>query len=190
MKFESELQARSGNACELCGATARLCVYAVPPPRHESASDYAYLCDTCITLIETPGQTDAAHWRCLNTSAWSEVPAVQVLAWRLLQRLKGEGWSDELADMLYLDDETRAWAESLSDEEPHRDANGAILQAGDTVILTQDLKVKGAGFTAKRGTAVRRISLVAGNPEQIEGKVEGQRIVILTKYVRKKHVTV
>ena len=45
--------------------------------------------------------------------------------------------------------------------------------------------VKGANFTAKRGTAVRDISLVADNEAQIEGRVNGQRIVILTKFVKK-----
>jgi protein PhnA len=47
------------------------------------------------------------------------------------------------------------------------------------------LDVKGANFTAKRGTAVRNIRLVHDNPEQIEGKINGQGIVILTQYVKK-----
>ena len=68
----------------------------------------------------------------------------------------------------------------------HRDSNGAVLAQGDTVILIKDLPVKGAGFTAKRGTAVRGISLVADNAGQIEGRVEAQRIVILTEFVKKK----
>ncbi len=53
-------------------------------------------------------------------------------------------------------------------------------------MLIKDLPVKGANFTAKRGTAVRGISLVADNPAHIEGRVEGQRIVILTEFVRKR----
>ena len=67
----------------------------------------------------------------------------------------------------------------------HRDSNGTILQAGDTVTLIKALPVKGAGFTAKQGTAVRKISLEMDNPEHIAGRVEGQRIVILTKFVKK-----
>ena len=51
--------------------------------------------------------------------------------------------------------------------------------------LIQKLNVKGANFTAKRGTTVRGISLVADNAEQLEGKVNGQQIVILTKFVNK-----
>jgi protein PhnA len=60
-----------------------------------------------------------------------------------------------------------------------------VLASGDSVTLIKDLEVKGAGFTAKRGTAVRTISLVQENPEHIEGRVNGQRIVILTKFVKK-----
>jgi len=37
----------------------------------------------------------------------------------------------------------------------------------------------------KRGTAVRNIGLVADNPAQIEGRVNDQRIVILTEFVKK-----
>ncbi len=52
--------------------------------------------------------------------------------------------------------------------------------------MIKDLPVKGAGFTAKRGTAVHRISLVQDNAAHIEGRVEGQRIVILTEFVKKR----
>ena len=50
---------------------------------------------------------DNNHWRCLNDSMWSQVPAVQVMAWRLLSKLSanGETWAQDLLDMLYLDDE-------------------------------------------------------------------------------------
>ena len=68
----------------------------------------------------------------------------------------------------------------------HKDANGAVLANGDTVVLIKDLPVKGAGFTAKRGTAVRSISLVHDNAGHIEGRVECQRIVILTEFVKRK----
>ncbi|NCW12103.1 MAG: PhnA protein, partial [Chitinophagia bacterium] len=67
----------------------------------------------------------------------------------------------------------------------HRDCNGQQLQNGDTVVLTQVLNVKGANFMAPKGTVVRKIRLVPDNHEQIEGKVNEQTIVILTKYVRK-----
>ena len=37
------------------------------------------------------------------------------------------------------------------------------------------------------GTVVKNIRIVEDNTEQIEGKIEGQTIVILTKYVRKQN---
>jgi len=110
----------------------------------------------------------------------------------MLNRLKTEGWPQDLLDMIYMEDDTLKWAASTGegkDEEDriiHKDSNGVILNSGDTVVLTKDLNVKGGGsFTAKRGTAVRRISLVHDNAAQIEGKVEGQQIVILTQFVKK-----
>ena len=191
MSIEKELDKRSGSKCELCSATDDLGVYAVPPNVGTHADQCVYLCSICRDQIEHPDKVDANHWRCLNDSMWSQIPAVQVMAWRMLNRLLAEGWTQDLLDQLYLDDDVQAWAESTgegrSDSEAvkHFDCNGTALAAGDTVTLVKDLKVKGANFTAKRGTAVRGISLVADNPEQIEGRVNGQPIVILTKFVKK-----
>jgi len=191
MSTEKDLHARSGAKCELCGATENLGVYEVPPNSDGSADQSILVCETCREQIEDPEKVDVNHWRCLNDSMWSQVPAVQVMAWRMLTRLSAEGWPQELLDMLYLDDETLAWAkatgegESGDDSVRHVDCHGAVLEAGDTVTLIKDLNVKGANFTAKRGTAVRGISLVPDNPEQIEGRVNGQQIVILTKFVKK-----
>lgn len=191
MSIEQALHTRSESKCELCGATDALAVFPVPPVSDDSVDQSVLLCDTCRTQIENPDQVDANHWRCLNDSMWSQVPAVQVLAWRMLNRLRAEGWPQDLLDMMYLDEESQSWAEAtgdhLSDDEQvrHLDSNGAVLEAGDTVTLTKDLNVKGSSLTAKRGTAVRNISLVPDNPEQIEGRVDGQHIVILTKFVKK-----
>ena len=93
--------------------------------------------------------------------------------------------------MLYLDDEKLAWAKATGDHdndsavELHKDCNGVLLQTGDTVVLTKSLDVKGSSLNAKMGTVVKNIRIVEENTEQIEGKIEGQVIVILTKYVRK-----
>ncbi len=89
---------------------------------------------------------------------------------------------------MYLDEDTLDWARHGSSESVsvlHKDSNGNTLENGDTVVLIKDLNVKGANFTAKRGTAVRRISLVADNPEHIQGRVNDQVIIILTKFVKK-----
>ena len=191
MSVEKEIQTRSGSKCEFCGDTNDLKVYEVPPTSNGKADNCVLVCETCLEQIENPEKMDANHWRCLNDSMWSPVPAVQVMAWRLLHRLSAADWSHDLLDMLYLDEESLAWAQatgegvSPDDMVKHIDSNGVVLQMGDTVVLIKDLDVKGAGFTAKRGTAVRGISLVADNPEQIEGRVNGQQLVLLTKFVKK-----
>lgn len=189
MSTEQELQARSESKCELCGAAENLGVYEIPPASDGSADQSILLCATCREQIDNPDKVDANHWRCLNDSMWSQVPAVQVMAWRMLNRLRAEGWPQDLLDMLYLDEETLAWAQAeeaaAASAVVHRDSNGAVLEAGDTVTLIKDLDVKGSSLTAKRGTAVRNIRLVHDNPEQIEGRVEGQQIVILTQFVKK-----
>ncbi len=191
MTTEHTLHERSGSKCELCGATEDLAVYPVPPDADDSAEKSVLLCAACREQIDHPDKVEVNHWRCLNDSMWSQVPAVQVMAWRMLTRLSAEGWPQELLDMLYLDDDTLAWAKATGEGAGaevsvlHKDGFGNVLENGDTVTLVKDLDVKGANFTAKRGTAVRGISLVPDNPEQIEGRVEGQRIVILTKFVKK-----
>jgi len=191
LNTETALRKRSDSKCELCGAGDNLAVYEIPPDSDGGADQCVLICSTCLEQVQKPESMDVHHWRCLNDSMWSQDPPVQVMVWRLLTRLSAEGWPQDLLDMLYLDDETLSWAKVMGggdSEEPgvkHMDSNGAALQAGDTVILIKDLNVKGAGFTAKRGTAVRNISLVRDNPEHIEGRVNGQQIVILTQFVKK-----
>ncbi|MDF1778415.1 MAG: PhnA domain-containing protein [Rhizobiaceae bacterium] len=192
MTIREILQTRSEGSCELCAASEGLSVYEVQPQNEATADTCLLVCETCRTQIDDPQLMDVHHWRCLNESMWSQVPAVQVTAWRMLNRLEAEDWARSLLDMLYLDDETLAWAKATDDRSgddgasiTHKDSNGVTLAAGDTVVLIKDLNVKGAGFTAKRGTAVRNISLVHDNAAHIEGRVNNQQIVILTEFVKK-----
>ncbi len=191
MGLLEDLQNRSGNQCELCGATEDLKVYEVPPVSTGGLDGSVLACATCLSQIEDPETVDSNHWRCLNDSMWSEQDAVKVVAWRMLNRLKTEGWPQDLLDMMYLEDEVLAWAKATGEGQDaadmvvHRDSNGVVLENGDNVVLIKDLKVKGSSMVAKQGTAVRRISLDRENAEYIEGKVDGQQIVILTKYVKK-----
>lgn len=189
--MEKQLQERSGNTCELCGSAENLLVFEVPNSPASGVDAAIYICQVCKDQIENPENMDPNHWRCLNDSMWSTVPAVQVMAWRMLNRLKAEGWPQDLLDMMYLEDETKEWAKAgLSNEKKensivHRDSNGNILEAGDSVVLIKDLKVKGSSMVAKQGTAVRRISLDHENEKYIEGRVDGQQIVIITDFVKK-----
>lgn len=191
MKLEEQLQQRSGNKCELCQSEAPLKPYEVPPVDQANADNTILICDTCRAQLERKAELDSKHWQFLSEVMWSELPIIQVVSWRMLNRLKQESWAADNLDMLYLDDDNLAWAKATGDHENddavvlHRDANGQVLQHGDSVVLTKSLDVKGSTLNAKMGTVVRNIRLVEENTDQIEGKIEGQTIVILTKYVRK-----
>lgn len=193
MKLEDVLLQRSNHQCELCQSNDGLSVYEVPPTKGAYEETCLLVCSKCLSQIEKKAELESAHWNCLSTSMWSEVPAVQVVAWRMLNRLRHESWAAESLDMLYLDDDNLAWAKATGDHESdgsvdlHRDSNGNILQDGDTVVLTKSLDVKGSTLNAKMGTVVKNIRTVKENTEQIEGRIEGQLIVILTKYVRKQN---
>lgn len=177
MAVFDDLLARSGGVCEFCGADAGLAAVDV------AGTDGAILlCETCQSE-EAP----EAHWRCLEGAAWSGIADVQIAVWRKLGGIDA-AWAGEAREGMSMEPETAALA-AAGQPLPgiiHRDSNGAVLAQGDTVMLIKDLPVKGAGFTAKRGTAVRGISLVADNAGHIEGRVEGQRIVILTEFVKKR----
>ncbi|NII28848.1 PhnA protein [Pseudoflavitalea sp. X16] len=193
MKLDEQLQARSGATCELCKAAPPLKMYEVPPATGSSPDNTILICNKCLAQIEKKEELDSNHWKCLTESMWSEVPGVQVVAWRMLNRLRQESWAQDSLDMLYFDEATLAWAKATGDHENdasvelHKDCNGNVLQAGDTVVLIKSLDVKGSTLNAKMGTVVKNIRLVEDNTEQIEGRIEGQVIVILTKYVRKQH---
>ncbi|WP_034041771.1 PhnA domain-containing protein [Wocania ichthyoenteri] len=191
MSLLQTLQERSNNACELCAATENLDIYEVPPASTVGVDGSLLACNTCISQINNPETTDANHWRCLNDSMWSEHQAVKVVVWRLLSRLKAEGWPQDLLDMMYLEDDILEFAKATGegveegDKVIHRDVNGVILEAGDSVVLIKDLKVKGSSMVAKQGTAVRNIRLDRDNDKYIEGKVGPTQIVIITDYVKK-----
>lgn len=193
MKLEDALLARSGNNCELCGSANDVQLYEVQPQDSRNEDNCIMICSKCRAQVEKKEELDSNHWKVLSETMWSEVPGVQVVAWRMLNRLRAESWAADNLDMLYLDDEKLAWAKATGDHENdsavdlHKDAYGALLQSGDTVVLTKSLDVKGSSLNAKMGTVVRNIRLVENNTEQIEGRIEGQVIVILTKYVRKQN---
>lgn len=66
-----------------------------------------------------------------------------------------------------------------------KDANGNMLQDGDTVVLIKDLPVKGAPRPVKAGTKVKNIKLTNGD-HNIDCKIEGFGAMALKSiYVRK-----
>ena len=78
--------------------------------------------------------------------------------------------------------------ESVAEEQDAsivKDANGNVLQDGDTVVLIKDLPVKGASKAIKAGTKVKNIRLTSGD-HNIDCKVEGFGAMALKSiFVRK-----
>jgi protein PhnA len=179
------LTARAGNRCELCSSERDLSSVAVPPSDYPHLERALLVCPECTAGLDADS-LEGPHWFCLRDSAWSEVPAVQVVTYRLLH-LISDSWASELLDQMYLDDETMAWAQhGVRDEshQPTRDCNGAVLSNGDSVTLIKDLDVKGANFTAKRGLLVKNIRL-GDDPELIEGRVHGTAIFLKTAFIKR-----
>ncbi len=191
-----QLKERSNNQCELCTANQNLSVFEVPPTANNISDREILICPKCQTQIEKKEELDAAHWQCLSTSMWSEVAAVQVQSWRMLNRLRDQAWAADQLDMMYLDEETLAWAKATGDHENdagidiHRDSNGHPLENGDSIVLIKSLDVKGSTVNARLGTVVKNIRLDPNDTAYVEGKIEGQSIMIKTIFVRKQNAQV
>ena len=65
-----------------------------------------------------------------------------------------------------------------------KDSNGTLLNDGDSVKLTKDLKVKGSSVTLKQGKVIKKIRLT-DNDEEIDCRVDGMSIVLKTSFVKK-----
>ncbi|EIJ40254.1 MULTISPECIES: alkylphosphonate utilization protein [Galbibacter] len=65
-----------------------------------------------------------------------------------------------------------------------KDSNGNVLNDGDSVHLTKDLKVKGMSKTLKRGNVIKNIRLT-GSPDEVECRVGKSTIVLKTQFLKK-----
>lgn len=184
MGISAKLSDRAGGMCELCNSESANHEYTVSPKSGDQINEQVALCDTCFNDLETT--SNKSHWRCLEGSIWSAEAPVQALSLRLLHKINTESWANDVINSVDLDEEVVNWAMSAFEvADVHKDAFGNILENGDNVVLTQALDVKGTSFSAPKGTVVKRIRLVPSNVEHIEGKINDQTIVILTKYVKK-----
>ena len=65
-----------------------------------------------------------------------------------------------------------------------KDSNGTLLNDGDLVILTRDLKVKGSSINLKRGAKIKNIRTI-GDPDNIECRIGKSTIVLKTQFIKK-----
>jgi protein PhnA len=175
---------RSGGQCELCSDAVASETYIVSPKTDEIPEHIIALCSKCSALADSLDSPEPLHF--LAGSIYSEVPAVQALTYRLLHANRQQEWAAELLSSFEPPDSIQEWALfPFQEKDIHKDCYGKALENGDTVVLTESLNVKGTSFRAPAGTIVRKIRLVTGDTGQIEGKINDQTIVILTKFVRK-----
>jgi len=169
--------------CELCGSNEDVTLMELPVS-DGSEEQSIYICANCKAQVES-GELDETHFNCLNDAMWSEVAAAKIMAYILWNKLGRQ----DMVEMMYLEEDELKLAEQAINAEANkvvfRDANGVELHAGDSIVILKDLDVKGAGFTAKRGTTVTRIALPHDMDDHVEGRVNGTKIYLKTEFIKK-----
>lgn len=110
-----DLARRAKSKCELTGASGvPLKPYEVPPIAGEPDLDRTLLLsEACHEVLDHPNRLKGREWQCLAEVVWSELPATQVVAWRMLRYLaKREDWAREAIDKVFLNEEVEEWAKS------------------------------------------------------------------------------
>ncbi len=110
-----DLARRAKSKCELTGVSGTpLRAYEVPPVSEQPDIDRTLLVsEECYQALEHPSRLAGRSWQCLAGAVWSEIPAVQVVAWRMLRELaKREDWAREVLDEVFLDPEVEKWAKT------------------------------------------------------------------------------
>lgn len=111
--FGKDLARRAKSKCELCETSGvKLVPYELEPvPAEPEFDNCLMICENCNEQASEPRKfKPGEHWRCLAGTVWSEVPAVQVMAARLLKRQAGDqDWAREALDGLFLDEEIEEW---------------------------------------------------------------------------------
>jgi protein PhnA len=110
-----DLARRAKSKCELTGAAGvPLVAYEVPPVEKEPSLDHTLLISgECLEALIRPKTLKGQTWRALAETLWSDLPAAQVVAWRMLTVLAAnEDWARTALEGSQLSDETLEWAEA------------------------------------------------------------------------------
>ena len=108
-----DLTRRAKSKCEITGASGvPLWPYEVPPvPEDPDLERTLLISGECREMLEHPSRLAGRGWQCLAEAVWSEMPAVQVVAWRMLNELaKREDWAREVLEEVFLDPAVEEWA--------------------------------------------------------------------------------
>jgi protein PhnA len=89
----------------------------------------------------------------------------------------GSEYTYEDRDLFVCPECAHEWAQTVTTVEDEsekviKDANGNVLQDGDTVSVIKDLKVKGSSLVVKVGSKAKNIRLVDGDHD-IDCKIDG-----------------
>lgn len=190
MISQDQVLERSHSSCEICLSTDGVTVIALQN-KSKGIEEGVALCQTCGSQWQAK-EFDPAKWFALKDSVWSAVEVVKVLSIAVLNKISEHSWARDLLDQAYLEEDSQLWVIELLASESENlggqlrvvDSNGTLLQQGDSVTLIKDLDVKGANFTAKRGTLVKNINLT-DDPGFVEGKVNGTQIVLKTQFLKR-----
>jgi protein PhnA len=112
-----DLARRAKSKCEITGAAGvPLRPYEVPPVgEYPDIERTLLVSEECHRVLEHPKRLAGREWQCLAEAVWSEMPAVQVVAWRMLNELaKREDWAREVLEEVYLDPEVEEWAKAVA----------------------------------------------------------------------------
>ena len=105
--FGRMLARRSKSKCELSGASGvALHIYEIPPaPAEPDPARCLMLSEDVIDQLNKPSRIVPDQWRGLGELIWSEIPAVQIMACRILTHIaKEENWAQDILDEAYLDE--------------------------------------------------------------------------------------
>jgi len=115
--FGKDLARRARSKCELCETGGvKLQAFEVPPiPKLPEFERCLLLCERCHEQATEERKFEAGEqWRCLAQTLWSELPAVQVMAVRLLRKqADSQAWAREALEGAYLDAEVEEWANQV-----------------------------------------------------------------------------
>ena len=109
-----DLARRAKSRCELTRASGvPLATYEIPPiPKDPDFNRCLLVSEQALRQLEDPRNLVAAEWHHLKEIIWSDIPAVQIMALRILRHLATtNSWAQNLIDETYLDPEVTELAD-------------------------------------------------------------------------------
>jgi len=103
--FGKDLARRAKSKCELTQASGvPLLTYEIPPvPNDPEFERCLLISENVLAQLEQPRSLRPGEWRHLNEVIWSDIPAVQAMALRILRHLApAEPWAQNLIEESYL----------------------------------------------------------------------------------------